>query len=109
MKTYGRAVGDPDAELRLIEEAWNNVQEHYVDAENLDSQALAYGAIRGLIERVSVHETAEGIRIELEGAITALIDLAQGVTTKSPLCSGLDVGSVKVVAGAGFEPAAFRL
>ncbi len=45
-------VGDPDAELRLIEEAWNNVQEHYVDAENLDSQALAYGAIRGLIEAV---------------------------------------------------------
>ncbi|MDZ7909189.1 MAG: hypothetical protein U5N10_13855 [Gemmobacter sp.] len=69
----------------------------------------ALEAIRGLIERVSVHETTEGVRIELEGAITALIGLAQGGTAKSPLESGLDVGSVKVVAGAGFEPAAFRL
>ena len=69
----------------------------------------ALEAIRSLIERVTVHETAEGVRIELKGAITALLDLAQGANTKSPLWSGLDVGSVKVVAGAGFEPAAFRL
>ncbi len=46
------AVGDPDAELALIEEAWNDIQEHYVDAENLDSQELAYAAIRGLVEAV---------------------------------------------------------
>jgi len=38
-----------------------------------------------------------------------MVGLAQGATAKSPLESGLDVGSVEVVAGAGFEPAAFRL
>ncbi|WP_323041522.1 recombinase family protein [Gemmobacter sp.] len=60
----------------------------------------ALEAIRGLIARVKVHETAEGVRIELEGVITALIGLAQGGTAKSPLESGLDVRSVEVVAGA---------
>ena len=64
----------------------------------------ALDAIRSLIERVTVHETADGIRIELEGAITALIGLAQPSAAEA-----IDQGSIKVVAGAGFEPAAFRL
>jgi carboxyl-terminal processing protease len=46
------ATGDAGAELALIEEAWNDIQDHYVDAENLDNQELAYAAIRGLIEAV---------------------------------------------------------
>jgi carboxyl-terminal processing protease len=45
-------AGDPDAQLQLVEEAWNDIQDHYVDAENLDNQALAYAAIRGLVEAV---------------------------------------------------------
>lgn len=39
----------------------------------------------------------------------AMVGLAQGGTAKSPLVSGLDASSVLVVAGAGFEPATFRL
>ena len=65
--------------------------------------------IRGLITSVTVHATAEGIKLELEGALSALAGLAQGGTAKSPLGSGLYAGSVLLVAGAGFEPAAFRL
>ena len=37
-----------DKQLALIEEAWKDLHDHYVDAANLDDQALAYGAIRGL-------------------------------------------------------------
>ncbi len=69
-----------------------------------DARIPALEAIRGLIQRVTLRETGDGIRIELEGAITALIGLAQPEAG-----AGIDLSSVKVVAGAGFEPAAFRL
>jgi len=52
-----------------------------------------------------------GLTLELDGALTVIMGLAQN--DKSPLGSGPDVrsvvSSVKLVAGAGFEPAAFRL
>ncbi len=65
---------------------------------------VALEAIRGLISSVTVHEDGEGVIVELEGAITAMIELAQ------PEAEGtVDLRSVKVVAGAGFEPATFRL
>ena len=60
--------------------------------------------IRGLIERVTIQHERDGVRIELEGALTAMIGLVQN--DKSRLAAA---GSVKVVAGAGFEPATFRL
>jgi carboxyl-terminal processing protease len=40
------------AELALIEQAWQDLHEHYVDAQHLDDQALAYGAITGLTQAV---------------------------------------------------------
>jgi carboxyl-terminal processing protease len=40
------------AELALIEQAWQDLHEHYVDAKNLDDQALAYGAISGMTQAV---------------------------------------------------------
>jgi site-specific DNA recombinase len=65
----------------------------------------------GLITRVTVHNGSDGLTLTLEGALTAMIGLAQNA--KSPLGSGLDVGcvarSVEVVAGVGFEPTTFRL
>jgi site-specific DNA recombinase len=60
--------------------------------------------MRGLIKSVTVHETSDGIRIDLEGAITALVGLAQPGADAI-----LRVGSVEVVAGVGFEPTTFRL
>lgn len=65
---------------------------------------MALDTIRGLIEAVTVHETESGIQIELDGAITALVGLAQPE-------AGPFIGdcSVKVVAGVGFEPTTFRL
>ena len=46
------AASGPDAELALIDQAWRDIQNNYVDAKNLDYQALAYGAIRGMTDAV---------------------------------------------------------
>lgn len=43
---------DAASELALIEQAWNELQDNYVDAEHLDNQALAYAAIRGMVDAV---------------------------------------------------------
>ena len=67
-------------------------------------RTAALEIIRGLITRVTIHEAGTGVNIELEGAITAMIGLAQ---PEAALL--LDHRSVEVVAGAGFEPATFRL
>jgi site-specific DNA recombinase len=65
----------------------------------------ALETIRGLITAVTIHETADnGIRIDLDGAITALVGLAQPEAE-----AFLSSGSVEVVAGVGFEPTTFRL
>jgi carboxyl-terminal processing protease len=42
----------PDQELALIEQAWTDIQQNYVDAKNLDNQALAYAAINGITNAV---------------------------------------------------------
>ena len=69
-----------------------------------DIRTPALEAIRGLIERVTVLDDPAGVTLNLEGAITAMIDLAQPLAMNET-----DRGSVKVVAGVGFEPTTFRL
>ncbi|WRH61498.1 MAG: hypothetical protein RSE12_14065 [Fuscovulum sp.] len=67
--------------------------------------------IRSLIERVAVRWEDGQAVVVLDGALTALVGLAQNA--KGPAgagrVGGIEFSSVKVVAGAGFEPAAFRL
>jgi carboxyl-terminal processing protease len=41
-----------DGELALIREAWDTIHQNYVDAKDLNDQALAYGAINGLADAV---------------------------------------------------------
>lgn len=59
----GAAAVSPDAaaspdpstdedDLALIREAWDAIQEHYVEADELDDRELAYAAIDGLTEAV---------------------------------------------------------
>jgi len=76
-----------------------------------DIRTQALETIRSLISSVTISIGTDGVKIELEGAITMMIGVAQ--TAKSPLGSGLDIDivrrSVKVVAGTGFEPVTFRL
>ena len=67
-------------------------------------RSAALEIVRGLITRVTVRDDFEGPTLDLEGALTAMIGLAQN--NKSPLGSGLEGLSIerplKVVAGAGF-------
>ncbi len=68
--------------------------------------------LRALIEKVVLHPASEGrgFQVELTGAIIEMLRIgAADQRRNSAADRGLFEGSVKVVAGAGFEPAAFRL
>jgi hypothetical protein len=67
----------------------------------------ALDILRGLIERVVVHPGDAGPQIELVGEIVRMVEL--GLNAKQAALPGEAACSVKVVAGAGFEPATFRL
>ncbi len=72
---------------------------------------FAREVICGLIERVAVGWEGGQAVVVLDGALTPLVGLA--TNAKGPASAGpfgvVSNSSVKVVAGAGFEPAAFRL
>jgi carboxyl-terminal processing protease len=42
----------PDQALALVEQAWHDIQDNYVDAQHLDNQKLAYSAIQGIVNAV---------------------------------------------------------
>ncbi|MEI6202749.1 MAG: recombinase family protein [Enhydrobacter sp.] len=72
--------------------------------------------IQSLIEKIVVLTTAEGTEIELVGDIAAMVNLAQSSASErkkaallGAALSATERSSVKVVAGAGFEPTTFRL
>ena len=70
-----------------------------------ETKAEAAEMLRGLIEAINVRPGHQGLEIELVGDIVKMLKLPGKGS------SGLDhhESSVKVVAGAGFEPATFRL
>jgi carboxyl-terminal processing protease len=41
---------EPETGLEIVEEAWDVILQDYVDKDNLDSSALAQGAIKGMVE-----------------------------------------------------------
>ena len=70
--------------------------------------------LRGLIEKVILHpdpDASHGHRIELFGELAAILSLCNGglATKAKTRTSGAGFWQVTMVAGAGFEPAAFRL
>jgi site-specific DNA recombinase len=80
----------------------------------------ALEVVRGLIERVDLHPapTGPGLEAEISGAIVAMLRLGMTDADRptrparnrlTAVDPALFECSVKVVAGAGFEPAAFRL
>lgn len=81
-----------------------------------ESASEAVQIIQSLIEKIVVRTTAAGTEIELVGNIAAMVNLAQAkdaTNRKAALVraalSATEKSSVKVVAGAGFEPTTFRL
>ena len=75
----------------------------------------ALEAVRELIERIAVRpaESGAGLEIELVGEIAAMVRLGMGTGGRDSMGEALDRGlfdgSVKLVAGTGFEPVTFRL
>jgi site-specific DNA recombinase len=80
------------------------LQEALAKPEDRDE---AIEMLRRLIERVVVRPAEEGLQIELVGEIVRMIEL--GLDGKKAALDARTACSVKVVAGAGFEPATFRL
>ncbi|MGR0189146.1 zinc ribbon domain-containing protein [Azospirillum aestuarii] len=85
--------------------------------EDPDHRIEARDRLRPLIERVAVRfgtADARGVEIDLEGDLVALLSL--GLSPNAPKAGAAEaaglreqIRSVMVVAGAGFEPATFRL
>ncbi len=71
----------------------------------------ALDLLRSLIDQVEIRPAENGFEIELVGDIAHMVEFAnsQGHTKKWAALDGAVHCSVKVVAGAGFEPATFRL
>ena len=78
------------------------------------SKAEAADILRGLIEKIILRpdpDAANGHAIELFGELGAILSLCdKGLGTNAKARTrGAGLRQVTVVAGAGFEPAAFRL
>jgi len=73
-----------------------------------DAATQANEPIRQLIEKVRLVSEGNTLNIELSGELAAPISLGIGPNDKHPLADAEGV-QVTLVAGAGFEPATFRL
>jgi len=79
------------------------------DALNEDgTREEAAAILRTLIDEIRLHPVDGELRIELIGDLATLLGFA-GQTTKKPGCKGKPGRTESLVAGAGFEPATFRL
>jgi len=76
--------------------------------EREDTRTEAFEAIRSLIEAIVLTPENGTLKIDLQGDIAHILGLASESRKPAALGDGL-VEQVKVVAGAGFEPATFRL
>ena len=107
----GELAADPPPPVRLhpnLAQVYRSKVERLHEAladPGLRDEAL--GILRGLIERVVIHPAEDGLQIELAGEIVKMVEL--GLDAQQAALGEEAACSVKVVAGAGFEPATFRL
>jgi site-specific DNA recombinase len=66
----------------------------------------AVDQLRRLMTKVTVRAGEGHVELVVEGALTAMLALGSGARAKA--FAGCSKSTVKVVAGAGFEPATFR-
>ena len=91
------------------------VQNLHTCLNNPGDRTEATEILRDLIEVIKVRNLDDGIEIELVGEIANMVELAQSTAQKGKAASEEAASlrhyrsSVKVVAGAGFEPTTFRL
>lgn len=63
--------------------------------------------VRGLVEEIRLVPEAGRLRIEVQGALGAILSLAEGADKAGS--GDVLARQVKMVAGTGFEPVTFRL
>ena len=75
------------------------------------SQQEAVTIIRSLIDRIEITpgERRGDPQVQLVGGLAAILELAVSGQQKTAIQMDSGVGRVLLVAGAGFEPATFRL
>ena len=82
------------------------------EALTADGSRAAMELVRGLVDEIRLIPENGVNRIELRGELAAILGLAGLKTTKAPagMAGALEMAEqVKMVAGTGFEPVAFRL
>ena len=91
----------------------NKVRTLHETLDHPEHRDAAFGILRSLIEEVIVQQGETGLEVELVGDIAAMVELAacndKSATPRGAALSTVLQRSVKVVAGAGFEPTTFRL
>ena len=106
----------PTLHPNLAELYKRKVEALHASLNNPDTRTEAAEILRSIIERITVRPLERGIfEIELIGEIANMVNLAQNAAkpktaaSKEATALGGYRGSVKVVAGVGFEPTTFRL
>jgi site-specific DNA recombinase len=76
-----------------------------------DDGAKVRQLVRGLVEQITLIPDGDHHRVEVRGELAAILRMAQGPGSAKSAGGDADTLAVqiKMVAGAGFEPAAFRL
>ena len=75
-----------------------------------EAQADSADALRGLIDEVVLTPSNDGYAVDLKGDLAGILAMASGGKGKTAVAGGPSaVSQVSLVAGAGFEPATFRL
>ena len=93
-----------------IAEAYRRKVEELHAALMADDAGPARELIRGLVEAIVLVPEDRRLRVEVRGELAAILRLSGCANEKAPAGSPeLLVEQIKMVAGAGFEPAAFRL
>jgi site-specific DNA recombinase len=117
-KTNIQNLMDKDATLTNIEQHPNIGQLYQRRVEQLthllndeSNQQEAVTIIRSLIDRIEITpgEKRGDPKIQLVGGLAAILELAVSKQQKTTIQSDSGFGRVLMVAGAGFEPATFRL
>src|SRR5271166_2444336 len=93
-----------------IAEAYRRKVEELHVALKADDAGPARELIRGLVEAIVLWPEDGSLRVEVRGELAAILRLSGHANEKAPARGPeLLAQQVKMVAGAGFEPAAFRL
>jgi site-specific DNA recombinase len=93
-----------------IAEAYRRKVEELHAALRSDDAGTARELIRGLVEAIVLWPEDGRLRVEVRGELAAILRLSGCANEKAPAGRPeLLAEQIKMVAGAGFEPAAFRL